>query len=177
MNDFMSNAYGALIFTRSDDCVYDFDGIINVLSNYSWSQEGNLWKYDEDSGSLIYGCEHAQEPTLFPQRPLAYLVVRGEDDKPLVVKAEQLIDEDSENAFDLEEDVPFDKLVNEISPFVKQGWIEFGCCAHLKAALIYFESMQIDFNNSGTRSRLVVCGGSNPGRTSEVVIHGVLYEH
>ena len=175
----MSNAYGVIIFTKSNDCVYDANGIINVLSDYEWSQEETGWEYDEDSGVLFYGNGDVQEPNLFPQRPLTYAVVRGNPKKTVIIKAEELLDQDLENGCDVEEqeEVPFVQLVKEISSFIQQGWIEFGCCAHQKARYVYFESMRIDSNNSGARTRSVVCSGSNPGRMIEEVIGGVFHDH
>ena len=174
----MSDAYGVIIFTKSNDCLYNVDGIINILRQYDWSQEDAEWEYDEDSGVLFYGNGDVQEPNLFPRRPLTYSVIRGDDEETVIIKAEELLEDDLENGGDIEEEeeVPFDQLVNELSPFIKQGWIEFGCGAHQNTERIYFESMRIDSKNSGTRSRSLVNGGSNSGRMSEDVIAGVLQE-
>ena len=63
----MSDAYGTIVFSKSDDCIIDQRNLLIELNRYAWGNHNTEWEFGEDDlPSMTSQC--IQYPTVFNLR-------------------------------------------------------------------------------------------------------------
>jgi len=140
----MADAYGALTFTKSEDCVFDGPSLVRALNELEWDISGGNWIYYDDDQSICFSDYGSQYPTVFPLRQTVIYCVNQETDECYEKQFEEMTEEDWKNFDDSEiEACSVEELRDRLALHVKQGWIEIACCANEKCRYVMFETLRI----------------------------------
>lgn len=61
----MSEAYGAIVFTKSEECKFDANQLVNALNAFDWDLSDGYWIADSEVGE-IYLSEESLYPNAMP---------------------------------------------------------------------------------------------------------------
>ena len=149
----MSDAYGTIVFSKSDDCIIDQRNLLIELNRYAWGNHDTEWVFGEDDLPCMTS-QCIQYPTLFNLRKQFHTSLQTD-----------LHFQDEENDYDDEEESDnypsLKEIVAVLSPHIRSGWIEIAAVANEKCCYVYFERLKIMSNFRGLRSyRLVSVYGN-----------------
>lgn len=146
----MADAYGTLIFSKSEDCSYDEVQLLKTLNRYKWSSCDGSWKLFAGDVEPSFDTGSPQYPTLFVERFDRYLLAKDTGD--VWVAASDLAPDDEEYIDDFELSTPdLDQVCKDISGCIKSGWIEIGLAANMRSRYAYFQKLQVFADGRGLR--------------------------
>ena len=148
----MSDAYGGISLATSDDCVVNAAALVVALNQFRWTNSGGEWVAvnDHKKDDIWYSDNVCQYPTAFPIKYLA-VIVEQEDGELVRIPVEDATNDDYDNCCEMEEDdgeCELKDVCEQLSPHIKNGWIEIACCANEKSRYVYFESLRVYANGN-----------------------------
>lgn len=153
----MSDAYGAIIFSKSNDCIIDGTMLADALNEFNWANEEAHWIYSEINDSLQINSYHLQYPVALPEFE-EFVHVRDSNGIWTTYNASEV----NHDALDLPTCSSYSpyslkELSRRLSPHVKNGWIEISCNANEKSRYCYFQSLRV-YSNGATKKRNIWTG-------------------
>lgn len=153
----MSDAYGTITFSKSNDCIIDSLMLVEALNQFNWSNDGSDWMYSEDNETIRITSSRIQYPVAIPEFD-EYIHVKNNDGTWTTYDAKEADD----SIFDQicsATSAPYslEELSRRLSPHIKNGWIEISCNANEKARYSYFQSLRI-YSNGITKKRNIWSG-------------------
>jgi len=164
----MADTYGGLIFSKSQDCVYDAQALKRKLNGYKWSSGFQHWEYTKEWDNFYSKERVSQYPTVYPDVILSVHVMDDDGNeqqksyKDLTEDELELIDQFE---CDLEE-ADLDNLCLDISEALSAGWIEIGLTANHANHYAHFQSLHILSNGQGKRQ--YVSTGDSPDKVNRI---------
>lgn len=155
----MADAYGAMVFSHSENAEFDKQSIVSVLNKYQWENEGGEWLLTE-SGNIFYSKAQSQYPTVYMRQTALYFV---ETENGLLEKRpDAMQDNDWSNvAYEDVEIVPLALIKDELLPYVKSGWMQIACAANEKQRYVYMEQLKIYAEGKVVREHRFVGSGTD----------------
>jgi hypothetical protein len=155
----MSDAYGTLVFTKSNDFNGNISGLIDALNEWEWNTSNAKWILGENSDGMdivtdsdSFGRD-IQYPTVFPQKLLGVMVGNEDGEEVFVTDP---TDDDFDMASDhIHTNVSLDELFKKLGAFLKSGSFEISCVANEKRRYVYFEKLKISSEGKVERSRCI----------------------
>lgn len=155
----MSDAYGTMIFTTSEDFKCDAKKMLEQLNLLRWDNFGESWKKGDvwDRKTFCYGKRHGhdlQYPTVFPQKESWVDVFDEATDTVtrILNPHEDGVEVDWENVCECDyEDITLKEMAEILAPAVKSGWFEISCSANQVLEEVYFQRLRINADGSATR--------------------------
>jgi hypothetical protein len=149
----MADAYGMIVFSKSEDCTFNSNELEQVLNQYRWEDCDGLWDYDDTRKIFWYESDTVEYPTTNPTIVTSYLIETDQGETKQVL-AKDMKNDDFENVVDeVTEEVSLKQIVQDSSKTLYSGWIELACVANEKSRYVYFDSLRIYANGKAT-SRL-----------------------
>jgi hypothetical protein len=153
----MADAYGGITLSTSDDSVINAEYLIQQLNTFQWTNGNGEWIHKEIDGrsTFWHKCDsNTQYPSLFPTAYTA--VIKKNDDGSITkIDIDQASDDDIKSASDFDwEYVTLNELSLDLSPPVKEGWVEIACVANEKNRYVYFQSLRIYANGKVIRRKI-----------------------
>ncbi len=155
----MSDAYGGIILSTSEDCVVNSAELVSILNRYNWSNANGEWTADEIEGKLTfwyYDDFNCQYPTVLPEIPIAVVMLNNDGSMKRISFNEASDDEIRESDIETQQ-ISLEELSNEFVNTIINGWIEIACTANEKNRYVYFESIRI-YADGKAESRAVRSG-------------------
>lgn len=167
----MSDAYGTITFSKSNDYIIDSSSLIQELNRFNWSNDGDNWVYSESNDTLEFDSFRPQYPVAIPMFD-EFIHVRNNDGTWTTYNASEADDSIIEQMISVTL-APYSlkELSCRLSPYIKNGWIEISCVANEKARYVYFQSMRIFSNGNAKKSN--ICSGP----CIDPINEHVSYEH
>jgi hypothetical protein len=154
----MADAYGALTFSKSDDCVFDGKALTRALNELQWTTSGNEWKYYVDGDMIGMSDFGVQYPTVFPEKHVLIRCYCSESDIEYEKISLDMTEHDWLNFVDSDMDLcSLEDLRDAFSRYLSQGWFEIACCYNEKCRYVTFQSLRI--YASGEVERVFVTSG------------------
>lgn len=155
----MADAYGTLLFTKTDDFDANYVELVDALNDLQWNTSDTKWTFMETSEGLHIATggdsfgRDIQYPTVFPDKFLGVFIENQDG-------VDVLVEEPTEDDFDMASDFSYEPmtledLAQKLSPFIKSGSFEIACVANEKRRYVYFEKLKVCANGSAERSRNV----------------------
>ncbi len=147
----MSDAYGTITFSKSNDCIIDSSSLIQELNRFNWSNDVANWFYSESDDTLKIAPSHLQYPVAIPEFD-EFIHVRNDDGTLATYNVSEVNDSILDQMFG-STSAPFSlkELSRRISPHIKKGWVEIACCANQKSRYVYFQSLRICSNGTAIK--------------------------
>ncbi|MBT8519755.1 hypothetical protein G6734_02725 [Polynucleobacter paneuropaeus] len=157
----MSDRYGTMVLTYSNNLECNFDGLIGSLNQFKWSNENLIWNKDCcKEKTYIYAAEESgwngliEHPSIFPQ--LEEAVMKNEDGTYDVIP-NPTPGELEEAWMTRAKEVPLENLTKLISQNLHNGYIEIVCVGHNHQKFVYMGRLKIHSDGTSSRSH-VTCG-------------------
>ncbi len=147
----MADAYGKLLLTTSDDCIFDQALLLKKLNSYKWASDDTLWCADEGSPYIYTDSFSAQYPTVFPQKIKRWMIELENGTEQWIEGGEIDMTSSEITEFETEEFDDLDGLCADISEAISTGWIQIGLVANTRGRNAYFQTLQINSNGQGVR--------------------------
>lgn len=146
----MADAYGTLIFTKSEDCTYDAERLLDALNLYKWSYCGGKWILKEGNTKPCFDTYSPQYPTVYVEKFERYLIEKNSEE--IWVTAVDLTDEDQDDIQDVQLSTPsLDEVCRDLSCSIQSGWFEIGLSANMNLRYAYFQKLQVFADGRGVR--------------------------
>jgi hypothetical protein len=157
----MSDRYGTMVLTYSDDLECNFDRLIGSLNKFKWSSENLIWEKDcYKKRTFVYATQESgwtsliEHPSIFPQ--LEEAVMKNEDGTYDVIT--NPTPDELEAAWTTNtKEAPLEHLTKLISQNLQNGYIEIVCVGHNHQKLVYMGRLKIHSDGTSSRSH-VTCG-------------------
>ena len=170
----MSDAYGMMILSQSENLVCDFDQLVDSLNGYRWNASCTEWVEHEcfDGKKVVlmdcHGYGQVQYPSVFPEKFMG-IVLKDEHG------TETFIKNPTKEEFDDHWDVVYDtvsleELVLDISKHLKVGQITVSSISNEKHLYVQFEHLVITSEGTAKRSQTRVGSGYNDEFSEEIIL-------
>ena len=147
----MSDAYGAITFSKSNDCIIDSLMLTQELNSFIWCNDDANWMYSEENDALRITSSRLQYPVAIPEFD-EFLHVRNNDGTWTTYNASEA-DDSILDQMSSATSAPYslEELSRRLSPHIKKGWVEIACCANEKGRYVYFQSLRICSNGTAIK--------------------------
>lgn len=164
----MSDAYGTLYFSKSEDCQFDRDELIKKLNTYKWAECGTFWTPIEGSNFVKPSKEYSQYPTVYPGKIISICVETEEGDRKFTSEDEIMkINVNDIDVLDIDFKYPsLDEICADISEHIFSGNITISLSANGKG-YEYSQFLKIFSNGQGIRHYTTTGAGSSEVRPTE----------
>ena len=141
----MADAEGVITFTKSKDCVYDVQEMMDVLNTFEWDSSDDRWECYGDKllgrdGTIFNSAEY---PMAIPMK-VNFCTVLTEDGEKVQKTPSEMTQDDWDDLIDeKKEPMSLSDLSKAISPLIENGWIEIACVANEEQRYVYFESVRV----------------------------------
>lgn len=171
----MSNAHGTFIFGKSDDCIFDGEGLTDALNTFSWDADSSVeWEWDEDT-ECIHAAdgEMVENPTLFPERVNSYTVL-DEDDKVQIRLPNEVTEDELCDFIEIDSDpIELAELLSALSPFVTKGHVVLGLFCYEELRRYQFDWIIIQPQHSGSRTMTTIRASEGFDQAGETIVNGM----
>ncbi len=161
----MSDAYGVLIFSKSDDCVFNQDVLLYKLNNYKWSECFTKWVSGRPTDVILADSLCSQFPTTYPER-IASIFIENEDGEEVEMRFGEFEESHltGKNVIDINYESPgIDEICEDISQALESGWIQIGLSGNMDRRYAYYQSLHIFSNGQGVRQYYMTGYSSTEG--------------
>ena len=145
----MSDYFGRLFFSQSNDCKYDAALLLERLNSYLWVLDGETWEYDTSIKTFSSCHDTGHYPTTLPSRIKKVLVRRN--DMELWIDYEEFVHTEEEMQDTEEDEVDLESLCKDIASAITTGWIEIAATGDNGRKGAYVETLQIHSSGEGVR--------------------------
>ena len=171
----MADAYGSIVFQKSNDCEFDKVKLCSVLNRFSWFSGGEGgWESMEDGNIWLDESRDSQYPTLYPIEVTKYTIGNFES---IVEKlpSEMKVD-DFDNIHDTEyETVNLEILADLISDCIYEGHIILAMICNMSLRYVCLQKLLVYSNGSAKRTSETIGPWVNENKIYEEAI-GINYE-
>lgn len=139
----MADAYGAVVLSKSDDCVLDDALILQRLNELNWSNDGRQWDFHDDDKVYTFNYD-VQYPTV---RPDVTTSITWQDDegKQHTVSADDATEEQWDRQVDSDEEgITLEEISKRFAPCIKQGSITIAATSNEKCRYVAYEAVTIN---------------------------------
>lgn len=147
----MAEAYGTLIFSKSEDCKFDMTTLLDLLNEFKWCERDTRWMAGNDGG-IYANSECSEFPTTFPKL-IESISVENEDGELSILDCNKLDDEISGQYF-VEYNYrhpDLDEICSTLGGAIESGWIQIGLSANMGKRYAIYQSLTVYSDAKGVR--------------------------
>lgn len=148
----MADAYGSIVFQKSQDCQFEQTKLCSILNKFSWTADTDGgWEPAQDGNIVLLESMNSMYPTLFPFEITKYIF--NNSDNILIKYPSEMSESDFDSYDDVELDhINFENFVNDVSNCLSSGFIMFSMACNEKLRYIQIQKLIIHSNGSAKRS-------------------------
>lgn len=141
----MADAYGTLVFSKSDDSVVDLNGLAKALnSDLQWASDGGDWLVQDSEDLLVFSNQVPQYPTLTPETTDICHCYDESNQSSYSKPTSEMTEADWSCLEDKEcRRTTLEEVRDMAIPFITSGWIEVAYSSNERHRYVEFAVLRI----------------------------------